>query len=57
MSDTPRAQRSKLTDWPIPAASTRTEDFYEDEDYIAPVKQNDAAMIQFLASRANKSQS
>ena len=54
MPDTPRDQRVELTDWPIPAKTERNDDFYEDEDYTAPVKKNDTAMIQFLAKRAKK---
>ena len=55
MPEIPRSERTQLSDWPVPKASDLAEDFSEDEDYTAPVKANDAAMIQFLAARAKKS--
>ena len=52
MSDKPRHERTELAVWPVPPQGEPVPDFYEDEAYTAPVTQNDAAMIQFLASRA-----
>lgn len=38
-------------------AQPSTEDYFEDADYTAPVKKDDAEMIQFLTTRAKKSAS
>lgn len=54
MSDTPRQDAAQ---WPDVRKAPRpvSESYYEDEDYTAPVKQNDSAMIQMLSARARKS--
>ena len=54
MPETPRPERTELADWPIPPSDDAVDEFFDDEDYTAPVKANDRAMIQMLSARARK---
>ncbi len=51
MPENTRPESARLESKPVPVP---TEDYYEDADYTAPVKKDDAGMIEFLSTRAKK---
>lgn len=51
MPENTRRESARPDPAPVPA---KAEDFYEDADYTAPVKKDDAGMIEFLSTRAKK---